>query len=186
MVSLRLDIIRAHMDRRKRTGAWLLGLATVALLFSGTPATAGDAFLRGGVIFHPSDLGFAGRWRAAFGSDYAMNLGETFYAGFEAQMSVYRQDIAMTEATATVVPANGFVNFKFKGGDMGMRPYAGGGLGYLSTMTWAGGGNSWETQFGYHFLGGIELSGFSLELQLQRAWESGSQMDYVFYVGFVF
>ena len=39
---------------------------------------------------------------------------------------------------------------------------------------------------GFHFLSGVELGSLSLELQLQRGFESGSEMTYAFYVGFVF
>lgn len=160
----------------------------VALLVLGlwaSPAHAGDAFLRGGVIFHPRDIGFEGRWRAAFGSDYAVNFAETFYVGFEIQTSVYRQDVSGTSSTATVIPANGFVNVKYKSGNIGVRPYGGGGIGLLSTFVVLSGSNDWNNDMGFHFMGGIELGAFSLELQLQRAFESGSETSYAVYAGFV-
>ena len=92
--------------------------AAIALLFLSLAASssAGDAFVRGGVIFHPRDLEFAGRWRANFGSDYAVNFAQTIYVGFEVQSSAFRQDVAGSERTATLVPINGFVNVKYKSG----------------------------------------------------------------------
>ncbi len=162
--------------------------AAIALLFLSlaASASAGDAFVRGGVIFHPRDLEFAGRWRANFGSDYAVNFAQTIYVGFEVQSSAFRQDVAGSERTATLVPINGFVNVKYKSGSIGARPYGGGGIGLLSTFVLLAGDNNWDKSMGFHFLGGVELGSLSLELQLQRGFESGSEMTYAFYVGFVF
>ena len=162
--------------------------AAVALLFTvlgSTPASAGDAFLKGGVIFEPRDLGFEGRWRAAFGSDYAVNFGETVYVGFELQTSVYRQDVVSSTRTATIFPANAFINVKYKSGNIGARPYGGGGLGLISTFTLLSGNNDWDSDVGFHLLGGVELGAFSVELQLQRPFASGSEMTYALYAGFV-
>ena len=162
--------------------------ASIALLLLGVAASAsaGDAFLRGGVIFHPRDVEFAGRWRANFGADYAVNFSETIYVGFEIQSSVFRQDVANSERTATLFPANGFINVKYKSGSIGARPYGGGGIGLISTFVLLAGDNSWDNNMGFHLLGGVELGALSLELQLQRAFESGSDMTYAIYVGFVF
>ena len=162
--------------------------AALALLFLGLAASssAGDAFFRGGVIFHPRDIGLAGRWRANFGSDYAVNFSESIYLGFEIQISGFRQDVAGSERTATLVPADGFINLKYKSGSIGARPYGGGGIGLISTLVLLAGDNSWDNSMGYHLLGGVELGALSLELQLQRAFESGSDMTYAFYAGFVF
>lgn len=168
--------------------------AMVFLALESSPAAAGDAFLRGGVIFSPRDIGFEGRWRIALGSDYAVNFGETIYVGFELQSSVFRQDVADTARTATLFPANGFVNVKYKSGTVGsVRPYGGGGLGLISTFVLLSGGNDWESDFGFHFVGGVELSRLSVELQIQRPFSSdasmvnqfGSTMTYALYVGFV-
>jgi hypothetical protein len=137
------------------------------------------------VIFEPRDIGFEGRWRAAIGSDYAVNFGETIFVGFEIQTSVYRQDVLNSTRTATIFPANGFVNVKYKSGNMGVRPYGGGGLGLISTFTMLSGGNDWDSDFGFHLVGGVELGSFSVELQLQRPFESGSEMTYALYAGFV-
>ena len=162
--------------------------AAVALLFLGlaVSSSAGDAFVRGGVIFHPRDFEFAGRWRADFGSDYAVNFSQTIYVGFEFQSSAFRQDVAGSERTATLVPINGFVNVKYKSGSIGARPYGGGGIGLISTFVLLAGDNNWNNSMGFHLLGGVELGALSLEVQLQRAFESGSGTTYAFYAGFVF
>lgn len=182
----RLRYNRQHMSQLVTHRA-APGIVFVVLLMvlGSTSATAGDAFLRGGVIFQPRDIGFEGRWRAAFGSDYAVNFGETIYVGFELQTSVYRQDVIDSTRTATLFPANGFVNVKYKSGTIGVRPYGGGGLGLISTFRLLSGNNDWESDMGFHLIGGVELSRFSVELQLQRTFASGSEMTYAVYAGFV-
>jgi hypothetical protein len=78
-----------------------------ALLAVAGPALAGDTFLKGGVIFQPRDVGFEGRWRAAFGSDYPVNFSETLFAGFEVQTSVYRQDVVAAGPRRRSCPSTG-------------------------------------------------------------------------------
>ena len=168
-------------------------VAVVLLALSSSPASAGDAFFRGGVIFAPRDIGFEGRWRLAFGSDYAVNFNETVFVGFELQTSAFRQDVAESTRTATLFPANGFINVKYKSGNIGMRPYGGGGIGLISTFVLLSGGNDWDSDLGYHLVGGVEFGRFSVELQLQRPFTSdasmvnqfGSEMTYALYAGFV-
>jgi len=154
--------------------------------FSAGPAVAGDAFVRAGLIFHPSDIGIEGRWRADLGADYAVNFSETVYVGFELQSSVFRQDVAESDRTATIFPANIFANVKYKSGNIGLRPYGGGGLGLLSTFILLSADNSWDKQFGFHLLGGIEYGRLSVELQMQRPFESGFDTAWALYAGLVF
>jgi len=178
------------LQNRAARGA---ALALVLLASWSAPAAAGDAFLRGGVIFAPRDIGFEGRWRVGFGSDYPVNFTETIFVGFEIQTSAYRQDVAETTRTATLFPANGFINVKYKSGNIGVRPYGGGGLGLISTFVLLSGGNDWSSEFGFHLVGGVELGSFSIELQMQRPFSSdaslvnqfSSDMTYALYVGFV-
>jgi len=168
-------------------------LVVVCLALWPPAASAGDAFFRGGIIFAPRDIGFEGRWRVGFGSDYPVNFGETVYVGFEIQTSAYRQDVAETTRTATLFPANGFINVKYKSGNIGVRPYGGGGLGLISTFVLLSGGNDWNSDFGFHLVGGVELGRLSLEFQMQRPFSSdaslvnqfGSEMTYALYAGFV-
>jgi hypothetical protein len=160
-------------------------LVAAALLLTAAPSLAGDTFFKGGVIFHPRDVGFEGRWRAAFGSDYAVNFSETVFAGFEVQTSVYRQDVTAAGPTATVIPLNGFFNVKYKSGSLGARPFVGGGLGLVSTLAFVRSDTEWANDFGYHILGGVELGRLVLELQVQGAFESDVDTEFAGYVGFV-
>ena len=157
-----------------------------------TPAASGDAFFRGGVIVSPSDIELEARWRISFGSDYPVDFAETIYVGFELQTSLFQQDVADSSRTATLFPANGFVNVKYKSGDIGLRAYGGGGLGLISTFILLSGANDWESDLGFHLVGGVELGRLSVELQLQRPFSSdaainqfGSNMTYALYAGFV-
>jgi hypothetical protein len=159
-------------------------LVPAFLLIAG-PALAGDTFLKGGVIFQPRDVGFEGRWRAAFGSDYPVNFSETLFAGFEVQTSVYRQDVVASGPTATVVPLNGFANIKYKSGSLGARPFGGVGLGLVSDLRFVSNQTDWVSDFGYHLLGGVELGRLSLELQIQGAFDSDADTEFAAYVGFV-
>ena len=162
----------------------LVGAAALLASVS-RPANAGDAFLRAGAIFHPRDVGFEGRWRVSFGSDYPVNLGETVFVGFEAQTSVYRQDV-VGGGTATFVPLNGLVNVKVKASALDVRPYGGGGIGLLSQFSQIQSDFEWDNDLGFQLLGGIELGRLNLELQLQRAFQSGAETSFAFFVGFIF
>ena len=156
-----------------------------AFLLSAGPALAGDTFFKGGVIFHPRDVGFEGRWRAAFGSDYPVNFSETVFAGFEVQTSVFRQDVTPSGPTATVVPFNGFFNVKYKSGNLGTRPFAGAGLGLVSNLTFVSNDTDWTNDFGYHLLGGVEIGRLLLELQIQGAFDADADTEFAVYAGFV-
>jgi hypothetical protein len=159
---------------------------TAATFGSARPAAAGDAFVKGGVIFYPRDLGFEGRWRAAFGSDYAANFSETLFVGFELQTSVYRQDVAASGPTATILPVNGFVNVKYKSPGMRTRPFGGGGLGLVSRFQFLSGNTNWQKNFGFHLLGGVEVGHLVLEVQLQKGFDSEVETEWTAYVGVVF
>lgn len=196
---LALEILRYNPQHMSQLVSWCAArgaaVAVVFLALWSTPAAAGDAFLRGGVIFHPRDIGFEGRWRLHFGSDYPVNFGQTIFVGFELQTSAFRQDVADTSRTATLFPTNGFVNVKYKSGNIGWRarPYGGGGVGLISTFILLSGANDWESAFGFHLVGGVELGHLSVELQLQRPFsseaaivnQSGSNVIYALYAGFV-
>ena len=156
-----------------------------ALLAVAGSALAGDTFLKGGVIFQPRDVGFEGRWRAAFGSDYPVNFSETVFAGFEVQTSVYRQDVVAAGPTATVVPLNGFANIKYKSGSLGARPFGGAGLGLVSNLRLISNETDWANDIGYHLLGGVELGRLTLELQVQGAFDSDADTEFAAYAGFV-
>jgi len=172
------------------TGTQRLRSALVVLFFgvsmtAATPsAEAGDAFFRGGLIFYPEGLDFAQRWFLSFGSDYGLNLDETIFAGVEVQGSAFRQDTTVG-STAWVIPANGFFNIKYKSPSFGLRPYAGGGIGMVTSFVFVDGRNDWERDVAWHVLGGLEFGRTSVELQIQRPFESGSSTSYSVLAGFV-
>jgi hypothetical protein len=82
---------------------------------------------------------------------------------------------------------------KYKSGNIGARPYGGFGLGLISTFVLLSGDNDWNSDLGWHLMGGVELGRFSIELQLQRPFSSdassinqfGSELTYAIYAGFV-
>ena len=145
---------------------------------------AGDAFFRGGLIFHPTGLDFPQRWFLSLGSDYALNLDETIFMGVEVQGSAFRQDTT-GGSTAWVIPANGFVNVKYKSPSFGLRPYGGGGIGMITRFIFVDGSNEWDRDTAFHVLGGVEFGRTSVELQIQRAFASGSDTNYSVLFGFV-
>lgn len=162
-------------------GALVLGLSLTA---TAPNAEAGDAFFRGGLLFHPTGIDFAQRWFLSIGSDYGLNLDETIFAGVEIQGSAFRQDTT-GGSTAWVIPANGFFNVKYKSPSFGMRPYAGGGIGMVTNFVFVDGSNDWSRELAWHILGGIEFGRTSVELQVQRAFETGSTTSYSVLAGFV-
>lgn len=176
--------MQLHLRRVSRL--LVAAMLTAVVLSPANPVFAGDAFVKGGVILHPRDIGFEGRWRAAFGSDYAANFAETLFIGFELQTSVYRQDLAEGGPTATILPANGFVNVKYKSTGLRTRPFGGGGLGLISRFQFASGDTTWDRNFGFHLLGGVELGHLVLELQLQKGFDSEIATEWAAYAGFVF
>jgi hypothetical protein len=176
----------ARMNNTWFARAPLAGAALVLILaLVAIPADAGDAYFKGGIIFAPRDVGFEGRWRLAFGADYPVNFAETVLAGFELQTSVYRQDVAAGGPTATIVPGNAFFNVKYKSSSLELRPFAGGGLGLVGDVRWLSSEFDWNKEFGYHLLGGIEFGRLVLELQMIGAFESGVDIQWAGWVGFV-
>lgn len=175
-----------QLERRRVPGLPVAAiLLALYLIIPVRPAAAGDAFVKGGLILHPAGIDIEGRWRAAFGSDYAANFAETLFVGFELQTSVYRQDV-VGGPTATIVPANGFVNVKFKSSGLRTRPFGGGGLGLISRFQFLSGSNAWDKKLGFHLLGGAEIGRLVLELQLQKGFDSDVPTEWTAYVGLIF
>jgi hypothetical protein len=170
------------MRRSPRTFAVTLLFLVASGLAS--PLLAGDAFLKGGVIFYPRDVGFEGRWRASFGSDYPVNFHETVFVGFELLGSVYRQDV-VGGGTATIIPGNAFVNVKYKSSSLGARPFAGGGLGLVGDVRFVSDETLWGKNFGFHLLGGVELGRLVLEFQLTASPDEEIDTEYSVWAGFV-
>jgi hypothetical protein len=130
----------------------------VAVLLAPANARAGDAFLKLGITFDP-DLGrFSNKWFVSVGSDWGF-YPQVFW-GLEFQ-SAYRSETE-GDIKVQVVPANVLVNFKWKAETENIRPYAGGGLGLISSYVRTSGfGESehdWVTDGGFQFMGGVEFS----------------------------
>jgi hypothetical protein len=154
-------------------------LVAVALVAS-QPAFAGDAFLKGSIMFHPRDAHISDRWLLSFGSDYPLNLSETGFLGFELRTALYQQNLG--PSSLYVVPAQAFINGKFKAPTFGIRPYVGGGVGMVSFVNIFEGESSWNREAAVQFIGGVELGAATLELQAMRPMEDGA--DYAYFVLF--
>ena len=167
----------------------VLVVSSLLPLILSKPAEPGDAFLKGGLIFHPRDSDIATRWLVDVGSDYPVNTSETLFLGFDILASVYRIDVRDPSQTAVVARGDGFINIKYKSGRLGARPYAGGGIGLISESFFVSGGNQWLSDMGWHVMGGIEFRSITLELMTQRAFgaepDTGSNTEYSVLLGFV-
>ena len=139
-------------------------------------AQAGDAFLKLGMILHP-DVGDIGdRWFVSAGSDWGFHP-QGFW-GLEFQ-GAYRSE-SEEDFKVTTVPANVFLNFKWKSEAQAVRPYAGGGAGlissYVKTEDFGDSEHEWVKDAGMQFMGGVEFNRkFAVELLGQRAFEEGAE-----------
>jgi hypothetical protein len=165
---------------RTKVGLFVL----VAFLFAPTSSFAGDAFLKLGLTFDP-DLGsFSNRWFISAGSDWGFHP-QGFW-GLEFQ-GAYRSE-SEGDIKLQTVPANVFVNFKWKSEAEGVRPYAGGGLGLISSYVKLSVGdeseNEWVKDAGFQFMGGVEFNRvFAVELMGQKAFEEDSVWFWSFLFG---
>ncbi len=109
---------------------WTIAIILTAAFLSAPPALlAGDAFLKLGINLNSDLGGFTDRWFASVGSDWGA-FGPQGFIGLEFQ-GAYR---SRTEGDINfkTVPANVFVNVKWKSEQEKIRPYVGGGVGLLS------------------------------------------------------
>lgn len=162
--------------------SWMV--PTALLLFAAclcpSEALGGDAFLKGGIVAHPSDLGLGDRWLVSLGSDWAVS--RTLYLGGEVQ-SAYGSYTTGGKVHIRVIPLNPFFNVKFKSNAPIARAFGGGGLGMISVLEWT------EVSFfpsvvsdfqytpraAFHVMGGIELKKkLVIELTVQRTFQSSS------------
>jgi len=162
-----------------------LVLVSAAALATPTPSLAGDAFLKVGLTMHPDVGGFTDRWFLTLGSDWG--FADTGFLGLEFQ-GAYRSNAAVGTAIVDSIPANVFVNGKWKAETDGVRPYAGLGFGMvsayrrierdgLSTTTYVKDG-------GFQFMTGIELHRkWVFELLAQRVFLDEAQFHWSFVVG---
>ena len=113
-----------------------------------------------------------------------MNLRETLFWGIELQGAVY--NVTEGGVDGTVIPANGFLNFKYKADKFTFRPYAGIGLGLVTAFNLVGESKEWVRHGGFQFQAGIQINALILEFQAQRAFVDGGASEFSILAGFVF
>lgn len=150
-------------------------ISTVAVLMSApTAILAGDAFLKLGINTNSDLGGFSDRWFASVGSDWGA-FGSQGFIGLEFQGAYH----STSEGAFSVksVPANVFVNVKWKSEAEAVRPYVGGGVGLVSTYVKISGfgesTNEWFKDAGFQFMGGVEFNRkWAVEFMGQTVFES--------------
>lgn len=165
---------------------WVRLSAVAAFLILVSPATsrAGDAFLKLGIIVHPDVGDFSDRWFVSVGSDWGFHP-QGFW-GLEFQ-GAYRSESA-GDFSVKAVPANVFMNIKWKSEAEAVRPYAGAGVGLVSTYiraeAFGESDNEWVKDAGFQMMGGIELNrSFAVELLGQRVFEEGAEFSWSLLAG---
>ena len=147
-------------------------ISTAAVLMSAPAATlAGDAFLKLGINANSDLGGFSDRWFVSVGSDWGA-FGDQGFIGLEFQGAYH--STSEGGFSAKVVPANVFVNVKWKSEAEEFRPYVGGGVGLLSSYVELSGPgvseNEWFKDAGFQFMGGIEFNRqYAVEFMGQRS-----------------
>ena len=166
---------------------WFLGLALVTATALATPnaSLAGDAFLKIGLTMHPDVGGFTDRWFLSLGSDWG--FADTGFLGLDFQ-GAYRSNTVAGSAVVDSIPANIFINGKWKADTDTVRPYAGLGFGMMSTYvrTELNGfsTNTYVKDGGFQFMTGIELHRkWAFELLAQRVFLDGAPYHWSFVVG---
>jgi len=167
-----------------RRCAVLSAVVAAAMLVSPTAALAGDAFLKLGLIFHPDVGGFADRWFVSAGSDWGAN--DVVFVGLEFQ-GAYRTD-SFLGIDVTQVPANVFVNVKWKSEEERIRPFAGGGMGLISTYVksefMGDDEHEWVKHAGLQLMGGVEFNRqWVVEILGQRELTDGAEFSWSFLGG---
>ena len=174
------------MSSRKLNGVekmkrWIF-LSAVALclvLVSPAPSFAGDAFLKFGWTFSPDLGGFSNSWLFSGGSDWGFH--PQGYWGLEFQGS-YRSD-SEGSFKVTTVPANVLVNFKWKSEAESVRPFAGAGIGlissYVKVEAFGESEHEWVKDAGFQFMFGVELNrSFVIEVLAQQAFDEDAEFHW--------
>lgn len=107
-----------------------LGLLALAVLVLPTSALAGDAYIKGGVVLGGNNGAFTNRWFISTGTDWGVS--DSAYLGLEFQ-GAFRSNNTVGNAVVDSVPANLFLNGKWKSNTDDVRPYAG--LGFRALRT---------------------------------------------------
>lgn len=166
---------------------WFLTVTLVTAAIVATPRSslAGDAFLKVGLTMHPDVGGFTDRWFLTLGSDWG--FADTGFLGLEFQ-GAYRSNAAVGNALVDSVPANVFLNGKWKAETDAVRPYAGLGFGMMSTYvrTEVNGltSSTYVKDGGFQLMTGLELHRkWAFELLAQRVFLDGARFHWSFVVG---
>jgi opacity protein-like surface antigen len=164
----------------------VLALALLAALATPQSSTAGDAFFKGGLLFHPDVGGIGDRWFLSVGSDWG--VAPMGFLGVEFQ-SAYHSEGVSGLASVKSVPANFFFNGKWKSEAEALRPYAGAGIGLVSAIVrteFLGiTDTTYERSTGFQLMAGVEFNRkFLFELVGQRAFTDGAQFGWSIAGGF--
>jgi len=158
---------------------WLF-CATLALavsLLSPTTLVAGDAFAKFGLFVHPDMGGFGNSWFISAGSDWGVFHEEQGFLGLEFQGAYHSESAGGFKVSE--VPANVLLNFKWKAPSERVRPYAGAGVGlissYVKVEAFGDSEHEWVKDAGMQFMGGVEFNRkFAVELMAQKVFAGDS------------
>ncbi len=155
----------------------LATLAFAVSLLSPKTLVAGDAFAKFGWFFNPDVGGIGNSWFASVGADWGIFYEKQGFLGLEFQGAYHSESGG--GATASEVPANVLLNFKWKSPSEKVRPYVGAGVGLISSyikFEFLGeSDHQWVKNAGIQFMGGVELNqNFVVELLAQKAFEEES------------
>ncbi len=173
------------MRRRWRVA---LGLVALAVLVLPTSALAGDAYIKGGIVLGGNNGAFTNRWFISTGTDWGVT--DSAYLGLEFQ-GAFRSNSTVGNSVVDSVPANLFLNGKWKSNTDDVRPYAGLGFGMVSTYVRSTVNGATTTQYvkdgAFQLMGGVELNQrWVLELLGQHVFQDGAGWRWSFLGGIRF
>jgi len=158
---------------------WLVcaTLAFAVSLLSPKTLVAGDAFAKLGWFFNPDVGGIGNSWFASLGADWGVFYEEQGFLGLEFQGAYHSESAG--GVTVSEVPANVLLNFKWKSPSEKVRPYAGAGVGLISSYVkieaLGDSEHEWVKNAGIQFMAGVELNReFVVELLAQKAFDGDS------------
>ncbi len=157
----------------------------VLMVIPGT-VYAGDAFLKLGLNISSDGGGFTDRWFVSVGTDWG--VADMAYLGLEFQ-GAYRSNAVVGAAVVDTVPANIFLNGKWKSSSYGVRPYAGLGLGmvsaYVKTEIQGQTFTAYEKDGAFQLMAGVEFHRkWILELVGQRVFRDNADFRWAIAGGF--
>jgi hypothetical protein len=168
-----------------RRYAFVAAVAALVTFAAPTTTLAGDAFLKLGWVFHPDRGSFSNAWLVSVGSDWGVH--PQAFVGLEFQ-GAYYTDTFMNSVDVKTVPANVFLNFKWKSDTEGVRPFVGGGLGmvssYVRITSAADDDAEWVKDAGIQFMGGVEFGRrWVVEVLGQKAFDDLREWNWMFLGG---